>query len=299
MCITSSSSTMSKTSIYVGEGKYQDQDVHVMAYQNTAENLSGGPNAMVLPFPTKTPMSQDNMIDTRKFSHFLKDITKASQMVFRSMTLGGGSRRNVTKGGFDSLAAVFDVGSYTVILADNVGQIPEAVGRVPENKRPNFTAEFLEGMGKLYPEQPIAVCCFDGKIEAEPLLWWYVPTDSSTFFAPTMDAHDGRAPVVNAMVDVDHVISTGSYDDSRIGHHNKVYYTETIPEEVRSLLPNYAFGKKWQDVYNNGDTFIKIGATTEGAKYTDMPLAVRGPSPEVVADLTQIKYKKFYLSGWS
>lgn len=32
---------------------------------------------------------------------------------------------------------MFDVGSYTVVLADHAKQVPEALTRVPENKRPD------------------------------------------------------------------------------------------------------------------------------------------------------------------
>lgn len=253
-----------------------------MAYQNTAENLSPGPNAMVIPFPTQTVMTKDNVIDTRAFPSFLKDITEASKISTRS------ARRMLSK--TDSLALVFDVGSYTVVLAESANQIPEAINRVPKNKRPSFTPEFLEGMDKLYPNQPIAVCCFDGKIESEPLLWWYVPTDKTTFFVPTMDAHDGKAPVINDKVHADHVISVGSNDDNRVWRFNKIHYSENIPDDVRSLLPNYAYGKKLYGMYDNQDTFVKLGPLPWDNK-TKYPKAVRGSESSALPAM-------FYLTTW-
>jgi hypothetical protein len=51
---------------------------------------------------------------------------------------------------------VFYVGSYTVILAENVKQIPEALTRVAVSKRPKISSNFLIGFDKLYPGQPVA-----------------------------------------------------------------------------------------------------------------------------------------------
>jgi len=33
-----------------------------------------------------------------------------------------------------------------------------------------------------------------GYVDAEPLLWWYEPSDEENLFIPTMDAHDGGPP---------------------------------------------------------------------------------------------------------
>ncbi len=171
MCCTFTKSVMSKTRIYVGEAERNGETVHVLAYQNAAKTM--GANAMVLPFPTYTAMGPDNVIDTRKFKNFLKDITEASREITKGFSADG-MRRGMTLGA-KSVAQVFSVGSYTVVLADNVSQIPEALERVPADRRPTVSKNFLKGYGTLYPKSPIAVCCWNGAIEAEPLMWWYVP----------------------------------------------------------------------------------------------------------------------------
>ena len=240
------------THLYVGEAEKDGKTVHVMAYQNKAE--SAGPNAMVLPFPTSAEMSEDNVIDTRKFKHFLQDITNASQRHTKGMSNDGMLRSRRFGAVAGAAAVVFDVGSYTVVLADEVGQIPEALTRVKAARRPTVSDAFLEGYGEFYPDQPIAVCCWQGSIKSEPLLWWYEPKDKSQLFIPTMDAHDGNAPQLHQQVKTDHIISVGTHN-RRGGH--EVFYHDEIPDTVKSLLPPSVSGAKLPTWMENGDCFVK------------------------------------------
>lgn len=278
MCCTFTASVMSNTRIYVGEAEKDGKTVHVLAYQNAAE--TNGPNAMVIPFPTKVAMTQDNVIDTSKFKHFLENITNASKMVTKGFSRRGGDLLGADSFSA-SLAEVFDVGSYTVVLATHVNQIPEALGRVPKNKRPNVTSDFLIGYGELYPDQPIAVCCWDGSIEAEPLMWWYEPSDRKTLFIPTMDAHDGRAPKIGVRVDTDHIISVGAVGPTT-GY--KVNYRDQIPEEVLDLLPTHVNGHRLPDYVVNDDCFVKTADLhSDGDKYSRPAIRItRGSYTSVV-----------------
>jgi hypothetical protein len=257
MCCTFTESKMSNTRIYVGEAQRQGKLVHVLAYQNTA--ISNRPNAMVLPFPTNgTRMGQENVIDTRKFKNFLQDISNASKHITKSF-----DRRSMRLGSrgddSDSLAEVFDSGSYTIVLATNVWQIPEALSRVPAEKRPNVTSDFLIGYNELYPEQPIAVCCWNGAIEAEPLMWWYEPGNKERFFIPTMDAHSGKAPKVGEKVDTDHIISVGS-TTGNVGSTVTYSQARSIPADVKDLLPLSVHGKRLPGRLENGDCLVKTAA---------------------------------------
>lgn len=258
MCCTFTASEMSDTRIYAGEAERNGETVHVLAYQNTAQ--TNAPNAMVLPIPTDKALGAENLIDTRQFKNFLKNITEASQIHTKS----AGMRRGMTLGAMsDSVAMVVDVGSYTVVLAENVGQIPEALTRVPESKRPSVTKRFLEGYGKLYPNQPIAVCCWDGSIEAEPLLMWYVPRDRTTLFVPTMDAHDGDAPRVGEKVFTDHIISVGAVGPTS---GSRVVYNQRIPAEVAELLPTHVHGTRLPAWIENDDCFVKTAPLHQDAR---------------------------------
>ena len=295
MCCTSSPSVMSDTLIYTGLAAREGKRVHVLAYQNVALNKFSGPNSMILPFPTSEKMTEDNIIDTSSFKHFLRDITNASKI--RSMMLGGGSSRSLLRGA-KSAAKVFDVGSYTVVLADDVWQVSEALERVPENKRPTITEEFLIGYSALYPDQPLAVCCWDGRIEAEPLLWWYEPKNTDHFFIPTMDAHDGNAPKLSETVRADHNLSVGAASDAEVGNQFRVTYRDKIPADVREMLPNYTYGTKIDYNCKNGDMFVKTDDLAVGNKtwnFDKLPKMVRGSSHRTAFDSKE----KITMYGWS
>jgi hypothetical protein len=282
MCICVGESRMSDTMLYVGDAYRDGKYVHVLAYQNTAESLTGEPNAMILPFPTDEVMDERNILSTSNYKSFLRNISDATKRQRRDrtkgiMTLGCAASDD---------ALVFDVGSYTVVLASHVKQIPEALKRVPEYKRPNVSYRFLLGYGNLYPNQPVAICCWSGTVDAEPLLWWYSPKDKNTFFIPTMDAHDGGAPDLNAMVQTDHIISVGSsLEEIKSG--SSVNYTDSLSAEAIQLLPSHVFGTRMKSRVKNGDLYLSIDQLK-----LDSPMLKRGSSVSET-------HSNYQMNGWS
>jgi hypothetical protein len=197
MCITTHPADLSNTKIYAGEARLGETYVHVMAYRNTA--ATEGPNAMILPIPAARMLGPANVIDTREFAGFLDIMLAEAEDCCRGAF-----------GGVPESPQVFDVGSYTVVLAQRPQAIARAVEGVPANKRPSLNPALLQAFDDLYPGWPLAVCCWDGAIEAEPMLWWYEPKSPEWLFAPALDAHHGGAPDIGAEVRVDHVIGFGS-----------------------------------------------------------------------------------------
>lgn len=268
MCMTLEQAELSSTLIYVGEAIIKDNKyVHILAYQNTAKNKSDNPNAMVIPFPTTEYMDEENVIDTRACKNFLQNITHATEQKSLSRGLYLYDSDDII-GCAGSVAQVFDVGSYTVILANKVTQIPEALKRVPKNKRPVISVKFLIEFNKLYPNQPIAICCWEGYIEAEPLLWWYIPNNKDKFFIPTMDAHDGNGPKKDSSVWVDHIINVGS----TIAFHSDfpISYENELSDQLKELLPNFAYGVKITGKYKNGDMFINVNELNAPGIFRDL-----------------------------
>lgn len=246
MCMSSSPSVMSDTLIYSGEGTFNNKYVHVLAYQNKAFNASKTPNAMILPFPTNQEMNQYNIIDTSSFKSFLSEIAAATKIQTRALNSGMLGSRSFAKA-----ALIFNSGSYTVVLAHDVKDVQEALTKIPENKRPVITEEFLSGYGAMYPNQPIAVCCWENSVKAEPLLWWYEPKEKGSLFVPTMDAHDGNAPNLHDIVNTDHIISLGSTIQEV--NSSPVYYSSNIPKNIKTLLPTKVSGGKLTGKLMNGD----------------------------------------------
>ncbi len=274
------------TKIYVGEAILNGKYVHVLAYQNIAETPAGHPNAMVLPFPTDKPMTKNNVIPALGFRSFLDDIADASRE--RYLSRGLDDFDDIVLGCAVSMppAQVFSAGSYTVILADHVAQIPEALTRVPNNQRPTIHTQFLLRYGAMYKKQPIAICCWNGYIEPEPLLWWYEPTNKGSLFIPTMDAHNGYAPDLEALVKTDHIISVGSNIDPT---GDKVNYSDTIPDNVIQLLPSRVHGYRPPTMVKNGDMFVNIMEM----KSKDYGLSIKRGS-----DIEHINFQD-QMRGWS
>lgn len=245
------------TKLYAGEAMHNGKYVHVLAYQNNAESDWRVPNAMIIPFPTNKPMGPDNILDTSKYKSFMDNICDATRHRSRGKTLGMDSDDDMLFGAaVAGVAQVFDVGVYTIILADNVYQVPEALQRVSEDKRPSVGTQFLLHYGRLYPKQPVALCCWSGRVESDPLLWWYEPKDPMNLFIPTMDAHDGGPPKLDATVATDHIISVGS---NILPTGSKVHYDDFLYEGA-PLLPSKVFGTRFYGLSKNGNTFVNINS---------------------------------------
>ncbi len=77
MCCTLGPAQLSKTILYAGESSREGRTIHVLGYQNRAENRSPGPNAMILPFPAAASMGRDNVLDLRSAPTVLEEYARA------------------------------------------------------------------------------------------------------------------------------------------------------------------------------------------------------------------------------
>lgn len=252
MCLTLEPAKLSSTIIYAAEVQSPEGQLrHVIGYQNKA--VSRGPNAMILPIPAAGSLGQENVIDTRVFKGVLDNYAKA---VKRLNPTFGFRRKSVTN---DALFQVFESGSYTIALADSGEGIDEALKFVPENKRPRITPRFLSALESLYPGWPLAVCCFEGELEApEPLLWWYEPKFPSYLFAPAIDAHDGNPPDITQRVRRDHTIVFASEFSDRYLESSLYYDLAEVPVEHQWLFSRKICGAEIHGLTGNGDFVLPV-----------------------------------------
>lgn len=234
MCMSVRPSEMSNTKIYVGEAMHKGKYVHVLAYQNSAK--TNEPNAMVLPIFTKEKVSKKNVLDTTSYKDLFNTIF--AEPVTRSMMLGVSKTR------------VFTSGSYTIVLAANINEANNALNKVPANKRPKLSAKFAESFDKLYAEYPVAICCWDGSISPEPLLWWYEPVEKDVLMVPTMDSHDGDKIDLNAQVKMDHYIAVGSAIKKLVGGRSVSFKQNLMPISIKTV--------KVKGSYVNGDCMVSL-----------------------------------------
>lgn len=244
MCVTTSPAHLSNTILYAGHALREGKLVAVLAYQNRASSV--GPNAMILPFPAAAPMGPENIVDTRVGGHFLTSMDEQARHRSKSVT----NYRSIGASAASKEVQIFDSGSYTVVLASKPSLIPGALKLVPENKRAHVSYQLLAAYSKLYPDHQVAVCCWEGDLKAEPLLWWYEPKDKRLFL-PTLDAHDGGAPRPGE-VHLDHTLMW-----RKNGGEFKVGFDHSIPEMIRDLLPTHVDAMRLESTpYVNGDFWV-------------------------------------------
>ena len=234
MCITLKPARLNNTkilSIKLPNGN------HFIGYSNKVQNLSGKPNAMVLPIPgTAKP---EFFYDTTKYKNFLNEIANATKPRSRGLMKGVSSKSL----SYDK----FEVGMYTVGLSDSFDGAA-FINSLPEEKRPEFSEEMGEFFRVKYKGWSFAVCVFDTTktIDAQPIAFEYKPFDDVLYF-PTMDSHDGHAPKPER-VDTDHVFL---FEDT-INGLNKL----TL-KGAPDFLQGRAYHQLTSEGYAfNGDTFI-------------------------------------------
>jgi hypothetical protein len=208
---------------------------------------------MILPLPATGTVGPENIVDTRAFKNILKSYDKAIEHL-RPKDVSDGMR-SYGGGRMMRSAQVFQSGSYTIALAENPQSMQLALSMVPEKVRPQIPSAFLVSFSDLYPDWPVAICCFDGDLGApEPLLWWFKPKFPGTLFAPAIDGHDGQPPNPEAMVDRDHVIAFASYRAPRELDNQLVSdIQQIVPPEHQWLFAPAIVGSKFNHKTQNGD----------------------------------------------
>jgi len=244
MCITLEPATLASTILLAHQVEHEGKRVNVVGYQNSATSHGDGPNAMILPIPSAALMTPANCIDMTGAEKLFRDY----EDIVRPRTRGGMSKGfAVASAGMDDLQ-VFDSGSYTVLLTKqvNLTGLREAMESLPADKRIDLDlakAKVFSAFRKLYPDWHLAICIWNGKVEAEPILWWYEPMPEyvDNHFLPGLDAHDGNPPDPSLKsVPIDHTLIT-SIKPTREWE-NAVSTVEGAPEHLRKWLPRHVDG---------------------------------------------------------
>lgn len=267
MCISAAPAEFSGTTGYLGERSLDGETIHVIGYQNRPTNLSLGPNAMLLHFPSKEPMSDQNVIDMGERSgDLMKDWRERITPSVRSKGLSRGLDFIATNS-----VQIFDTGIYTVVLSSEPSKIYDALERVPSDKRPQISRELLEWYKKNFPNWSVALCCFKetADTKADPLFWWYKPIDESKLLFPAIDCHTGGVPDMNESVYTDHVIVMNSdqwSDDGKAQKLPKSWMDDyEIPEISRKFFPDEMriIGRQSTQRMINGDFMITADSLHE------------------------------------
>jgi hypothetical protein len=274
VCVAVAPAQFSATTVYAGEVARNGEVVHVVGYGNTvasrtAEPRSGvlrrllgspardGGNAMVLHFPAVPgTMSQSNALDTARCPHLLRDMVIAVEAV-----PAGGPAPAAVQG--LKAVEVFDTGIYTVVLAGDPRDIPAALEQVPAGKRPPLNAALFDWYRQAFPGWPVALCCFNTRdaVKSAPVMWWFQPAYPDWLFAPAVDCHTGAIPDLGADVMTDHWVMLGS---SSLHEGMPVRYSDSIPPDVASYLPERVIGGSFMRRMPNGDFLARVEEVRRG-----------------------------------
>lgn len=249
MCMSSAPAKLTDTIVFAG--KCPDGD-HLLGYQNTVESFSkDSVNSMILPIPSAVKMSRLNMLDTSECPDMLKNI---AEQLFATLSFNS---RGMMKG-FDSRSVeIFKSGNYTVILAENGSDIPNALKQISENERPNIRQDLCDTLTKYYPGWWMACCIWSGnaKIKNHPILWKYTPINKNYLFMPGLDSHDGGPPDVNKLIKRDHTFIVGR-EPEEYSSFNSIL--NKLPTHLKEVMPKNFFGKKnSRNCEQNCDWFVK------------------------------------------
>jgi hypothetical protein len=233
----------------------------VIGYQNVVE-APRGPNAMLLPFPA-SQVGPENLVNGAAFAEVMEAYEHAIKR--RNVTIGGSRRSAAAAATYDDDIHVFDSGSYTIALAQKASFLKDALQQVPDARRPKISASFIIALGQLYPNWPIAVCCFQGgDVAPEPLFWWYESRFPDTLFAPAIDAHDGNPPDLTATIERDHVVAFGSrFAGGNRDRELEADIARIVPAEHRWMFSPNVTGDVIQHETRNGDFACSAKALRE------------------------------------
>lgn len=258
MCVSTDTAEFSGTILYAGRRRHERHGwIEVAGYQNTAVNLSTGPNAMVLHYPTSA-MSPDQFIPVGRNADVLTRMVDAARPVYRSGA--------AVMGGMDAGVTVFDHDIYTVVLATDPTRIPAALDQVPEHKRPRLRPELFEFYADTFPDHTIVLCCFDNAEarQAKPLLLWYRPADQDRLVLPALDSHTGEVPDLDTPVRPDHWLVFGD-DDAPEGWGTTVTHSRGMRRKLRAFLPDTVVGVHLAgDPLPNGDFALSRADLLDG-----------------------------------
>ena len=262
MCISMGPAEFFGTILYCGRKIHpQHGRIEVMGYQNTAVNLAGGPNAMLLHLPAKS-MSSHQFLQVGRSDRVLRDMVDAVKPIAVGRSLGPTDWMGEDT---DSLVEVFQHDIYTVVLAANAAHIPAALAEVEPRKRPPLNAALFEFYAEFFPDYPVALCCFDNAdaAEAKPLLLWYEPLNPEQLVLPAIDCHTGGAPDLTADVLTDHWVILGT-DDAPRGWGTHVDYGEKPKRKLLEFLPSQVIGWHFGETMPNGDFAIDYASLLAG-----------------------------------
>jgi hypothetical protein len=244
MCITSASAKLSNTRIL---SMALDNGRHMLSYSNSATNLSGKKNSMILPIPGT--LRKEWFYDTRGYNNFLKDIENRAYIGYdESHGIYSRGTLSFNSKSFDR----FNLGIYDVLIANDIRNMVDRLGPTG----PEISEELITFFENHYSGWYFLMCIFEGseKMDSQPITFEYEPKHPNWLYFPTMDSHDGSAPNLSEKVKMEHSLMY-EYPGLTDRIVNNMDFTQGVPEILKRR--NYV-STKWDKEYLNGDMYMSL-----------------------------------------
>jgi hypothetical protein len=273
MCISILPSEMKTTkilSIPVGGESLN----HFLSYSNNVVNLSGTPNAMILPVPGI--VKQEWFYDTTPFKFFMNDISDNCSYIYDYL----GRPKIISRG--VELSVNFKLGQYSIYLVPPNGSLIETISSIDTSIRPAIKNSFYDFFDEHYKNCSFVICLFDNNetIDVQPIAFEYLPNNPNLLYFPTMDCHNGEIPNLNDKVELDHIFlfeHTGQQPEGLVK--NSTVCCFDVPSFLKERKYRSLIGDEEEF---NGDTFIYINNMNE-TPFGKYPLIYRGTIDNHVA----------------
>jgi hypothetical protein len=265
MCVTAEPAIISGTRTYVYATELSGDPVHVCGYQNEARTLEGG-NCMFLNFAGTRLRLVRGPEHTRRF---MRDMTDELPELIYIPHMRGGSPRTVPCG-----SSIEDYGDYTVILAQEPGDILSVLDQVPARRRPTYSAR-LRDMVDFYMswsgQDSFVLACFDGSTKPKhPITVSYQPRNADVLTIPGLDGHDGKVPTIGAPVNRDFKVAfavNGVQLPYAVSYRDHVAGMSWAPSSVTGFADNRTDGP-------NGDYVVLVEAVRQGLEGPELAAAL-------------------------
>ena len=256
MCVTAEPAIINSTRTYVYATELGGNPVHVCGYQNEARTLDGG-NCMFLNFAG----SDLHLIrGPERTRNFMRDMTdELPELVYIERMRGGSFSFGGTRG-----FSVEDYGDYTVILAQEPGDILSVLDQVPARRRPAYSSrlrDMVDFYMSWFGQDSFVLACFDGSVKPKhPITVSYQPRNADVLTIPGLDGHDGKVPTVGAPVYRDFKVAfavNGVQLPYTVWYNDHVAGMPWAPSSVTGFADNRPDGP-------NGDYVVSVEAVRAG-----------------------------------
>lgn len=263
MCVTTDFASLTETVIGAWEIEHPKHGYrHVLAYQNSPQNLSPMPNCMLLHIPAAKDILPEHIIDTsaEQDRHFLKEV---AGQIKNQGSRGVGLEYGAASRGMDSVNYVTQMGIYHIAILNYPKSYGQALAGIPADKRPNIPQEFIDFYTENYDRYRLVLCCFNNRdaAEASPIMLHYAPLYPGTLMLPIIEGH-GDLPLLGTPINGERIVMFGSHKMD--GNNRNVFFMQSrgCSPGVAEFLPRFVIGKHIKNNMFNMDLFYHCNDLT-------------------------------------